>query len=455
MRFNISILIVLLVSLDLFARELKVESFESLGQKDLTAQISPKEDLNGNKCAVIKVSAPEGMKFEGNVISSIYDVNEYIIYVSPGTKSITIKLPGYETYYFSIPQSKYPSGLEGGRTYRLKFIDLEDKMDIMRKDNLSSKSIGANYVVFNITPQNGISFRIDDQIHTVEDGEAMSFLKLGQHSYIVEAEGYSPKIGSIIVNEGDTQIIDITLESVMATLTIDSKTKESTIYVNGQIKGYDIWSGQMPAGLYNIEVMKNGYTSYRETIELNEQDNKKITIPSLEPIYGTLQVEYKPIGSTILIDGKEIGQTPKLISDIIIGEHTISIRKDGYGEYSSTINLQSQEPQKLTGSLNSLSTNNRSISNDNEYESTHTPHFKITGNIRNSKNNEPINHEPIMCILSRKGKPLDVLFTNNNGYYSFNMVQIGDKLEVYYDNVLKKEIIISDNESIKDIYIEL
>ena len=450
MKICIFIFSVFLCSLNLFAKELKVESFELLGQKDLTAQTSPKYDLNGKTCAVIKVSTPEGMKFEGNVISSVYDVNEYIVYVSQGTKNIIIKYPGFEPLYFSIPTSDFPSGLESGRTYRMKIGGMENGVAIPGNENVGNTSIGANYVVFKITPQKGISFKIDNQIQNVENGEAMSFLKLGSHSYLVEAEGYAPKSGKINVTEGDTQIINVRLDSRMASLLIDSTTKESAISINGQRKGFDVWEGQLPSGVYNIEVSKPGYKTYTAMVELSPLEKKEMTIPQLAPIYGTLQVEYKPIGSTIIIDGNSVGITPKIISDISLGEHTITIEKESYFSFSSTINIQSNKLNKISGTLKPMILNDTKNGNIEEQNNKRT--FKISGVTRNSKN-----HKPIMCVieLSRNGNPLDVYFTYNNGLYSFNNVQTGDKLEIYYNGLFKKEIFITDDDKIVDIYIDL
>lgn len=46
---------------------------------DLSASINPREDLNGDKCALLKVEmATEKATFEGNILGKVeYKVNEY------------------------------------------------------------------------------------------------------------------------------------------------------------------------------------------------------------------------------------------------------------------------------------------------------------------------------------------------------------------------------------------
>lgn len=63
---------------------------------DLSASINPREDLNGDKCALLKVEmATEKATFEGNILGKVeYKVNEYWVYMSKGTTQVRIKCPG-------------------------------------------------------------------------------------------------------------------------------------------------------------------------------------------------------------------------------------------------------------------------------------------------------------------------------------------------------------------------
>lgn len=68
--------------------------------KDREIMIEPmqRKDLNGEICALVKVKVPiKGCKFEGSVIESYFDVNEYWVFVSQGSKRLDIKLPDQET----------------------------------------------------------------------------------------------------------------------------------------------------------------------------------------------------------------------------------------------------------------------------------------------------------------------------------------------------------------------
>lgn len=76
------------------AQEIKVKSF-SMQMEPMTVSMQ-KKDLNGFICPLIKVQLPiAGCKFEGNVIDVRFDVNEYLVYLSPDSKVLGIKCPNY------------------------------------------------------------------------------------------------------------------------------------------------------------------------------------------------------------------------------------------------------------------------------------------------------------------------------------------------------------------------
>ena len=91
-----------------YAKELEIVAFESQ-PFDLTAATSPRTDLNGNACALLKIADSGDMsriKIEGNLIGEPrQDVGEIHAYISQGTKTLIIKHP--ETVPLRIKFSDY------------------------------------------------------------------------------------------------------------------------------------------------------------------------------------------------------------------------------------------------------------------------------------------------------------------------------------------------------------
>ena len=349
-RYLFLFILISLVHITTFAREIQVKSFEILS-RDLTARTKRVDDLNGKMCALIKVALPvEDCKFEGDVIQQSFDVNEYLVYMPEGSKRLRIKCPGFETLQVELTTAESVAGVKSGVTYSLKLSGYEDIGTL-------SKPIdpGANYLILDITPKTGLSVKVDGQLQTVDNGQVMTYLKYGTHSYVVEAEGYAPQEGKAAIGRGDKTTVNITLESVMATLAVRPATNDATIKVNGQEKGIGSWQGQLTPGIYRIDVERSGYRPYSETVELVQRDNKVVSLPALSPIYGALNIGYKPIGAQISIDGKNAGTTPTVISDVLIGRHNITISKEGYSPFNTSVDIVEGQTAQLDGSLQAVS----------------------------------------------------------------------------------------------------
>lgn len=89
--------------------ELRVESMTQL-LDPMTVEMQ-RRDLNESVCALLKVVIPvSGCEFEGNVIGDVaYKVNEYWVYLSPGSKWLQIKCPGHYPLRFSFSDCGIPA----------------------------------------------------------------------------------------------------------------------------------------------------------------------------------------------------------------------------------------------------------------------------------------------------------------------------------------------------------
>ena len=348
-RYLFFFILISLVHITTFAREIQVKSFEILS-RDLTARTKRVDDLNGKMCALIKVALPvEDCKFEGDVVRHSFDVNEYLVYMPEGSKRLRIKCPGFETLQVELTTPEGDIGVKSEVTYSLKLAGYEDM-------GLSNKPVdpGANYLILDIMPKTGLSVKVDGMLQTVDNGQVMTFLKYGTHNYAVEAEGYAPAQGTAVVGKDGNTTIQVHLKSIMATLMVTTETKGATIKINGQAKGTGNVSGQYAPGIYQIEIGKDGYRPYTQTIELAQRDNRAINIPALTPIYGALNISYKPIGATVFIDGKDVGTAPIVLRELLVGKHEVSINKDGYSPLKVNVEINEGQTAQLDGSLTEI-----------------------------------------------------------------------------------------------------
>ena len=336
---KIFIIIMLAVAgaLGAWAQKAEVESFE-VAPMDLTAQKYARKDLHGEKCAVVKVRViADGVAFQGNLIGEpVEKPGEYWVYLTQGTKQVQILSRSFLPYMFFFPEP-----LRGGVTYELTMI--------APQPGGTPKAEVANYLVLKVKPATA-RVTVDGKERSVTAGVATVRLDRGTHTYRVEASGYAPQEGSVLM-AGQRLTQSVVLVSTISTLTVTAATPGTEIYVNDSRKGVDRWSGQLLPDTYVVEGRLNGYRPYSRSVTLAESQDESVTIPALEHLTGTLNVEYTPVDATIAIDGKDVGVTPNVFTDLTAGTHYVTISAPGYTPVTRTVSISESAPVTLTGAL--------------------------------------------------------------------------------------------------------
>lgn len=89
-----------------YAQELKVTAFQRM-DRDLLARTQERLDLNGNPCAIVRVSIPNAEKviFEGNIIGEvIYKPGEAIVYLTDRSRNLTLNSSEFGSMKYEFPQ---------------------------------------------------------------------------------------------------------------------------------------------------------------------------------------------------------------------------------------------------------------------------------------------------------------------------------------------------------------
>lgn len=137
---------------------------------------------------------------------------------------------------------------------------------------------------------------------------------------------------SVKITDNDTLHVNAALKSNYRNYTI-SGDDDADIYVNQEYKGHGTWTGPLVSGSYRIELRRESHrTSTRSvTVKANDANmDGTITLPAPTPIYGTLKITSSPIDAVVAIDGKEVGKTPLLVKEVLIGKRSITLSKPGY-----------------------------------------------------------------------------------------------------------------------------
>lgn len=177
----------------------------------------------------------------------------------------------------------------------------------------------------------------------------------GMHNVRIVKDMYNSYEEDIEVREGQTVIVSPELEKNFAELTLVSRDG-AAIWIDGEFKGNGIWTGTLTSGLHAIECHKEGYALMTESLNVEpEMSGERITLSSMKPLYGILQVSSTPMMSDVYMDGVNIGQTPIYLPEALVGRHELKIRMDGYEDWISTINITEGQLAEVNGTLKKAS----------------------------------------------------------------------------------------------------
>ena len=326
-----------------FAQKLTVESFKPAAN-DLTAQSQPRKDLNNLNCALVKVGiALDGVKFDGSIMGEpIQKLGEYWVYMPKGVSMLQVLHKNYTPLMVNF----YDYGVgkvENGMTYILTLSKPAGSTE--------PADAGGNFYALTVTPQNAV-VTIDGNQQTVStDGAYSAMLPYGNHTYKVEAGGYISKSGTFTISSSDMTPLNVSLVSAMATVSVTCPTPAVSLYVDKKSVGTIPWTGSLKEGMHLIEARKEGYRSQQRTINLSQQQKLDVAFNELAAIQGNLSVNYKPFGADVYVDGKNMGQSPRVINGLLVGNHKVEIKKDGYGTDSKIVNILEGQTATIAGVL--------------------------------------------------------------------------------------------------------
>ena len=345
MKKSLLFLLFVLHTIVAFAQELTVKSFK-LAENDISVQTQPRKDLNDRNCALVKVQFVGTIsEVEGNVVKPLVKHgNETWVYMPQGSRQLKILTQSYLPVMVTFADYGVEK-LESNRTYVLILVKPSGQNEPV--------DAGGNFYAISVQPK-GAKVTVDGVLQeSSSDGEYSAMLPYGNHTYKVEAGGYISKSGSFSVSSGDMAPISVSLVSALATVSVTCPTPAVSLYVDKKSVGNAPWSGNLKEGMHLVEVKKNGYRSQQKTIQLSQQQKLDVAFGELIAIQGNLSVNYKPFGADVYVDDKKLGQSPRVFNGLLVGNHQVEVRKDGYATDKKSVTISEGQTMSISGTLSS------------------------------------------------------------------------------------------------------
>jgi serine/threonine protein kinase len=140
-------------------------------------------------------------------------------------------------------------------------------------------------------------------------------------------------------------------------ITVSSNPDGAQIQLDGQSNpGWvtPVILSELQPGKHTITVSKAGYSPETRTLEIASRSKSVLSL-QLALMPAALSVTSSPGGAKVYVDGKDMGKaTPLQFTVDKPGNHTILVRKDGYLDESSTMNLQAGQSYHFSPTLRQL-----------------------------------------------------------------------------------------------------
>ena len=167
-------------------------------------------------------------------------------------------------------------------------------------------------------------------------------LSPGEHSLLVQAEGYRDFATELAIEGGGTtQTLEVELQPLWATVTLGSQPPAAIVRIDGKDVGRTPLTTDILEGNRVIEIALTGYKPHRGQIRVTAEETLELPTVRLQPNDGILSLSSAPPGATVSIDGEYRGQTPLEVSLAPERRYEVSLSKLGYETHTFELDVAS------------------------------------------------------------------------------------------------------------------
>jgi hypothetical protein len=250
---------------------------------------------------------------------------ETISEIKTGTHLIEVRMDGYENWSENIDVTD--------KEYDLTATLKEKKGSIEIKSEPSDATIFVDGDKLGLTPK------------TIEH------LKPGIHQVEVRVDGFETWSNSVEVTAEKRSDVTALLKQESGSVNITSAPDNANIYIDGmKVGATPATLSSISIGTHEIVVKIDGHKDWKKSILIKK--DKEVSLNAvLQLNIGSINIESFPENAKIILDGKEVGNAPKRLTDIIVGTHEIEILLDGYVTWKKTIKVKLEKEISLTADL--------------------------------------------------------------------------------------------------------
>lgn len=246
----------------------------------------------------------------------------------PGRQAVRVEAPGYITF----------SG------------DIEVSEAALQTQHVTLDPLPGHLRV-TVSPDVIARITVDGEARGMVPGDVRD-IPAGARTIVLSAERYRDYTLEIeIEGKGIEQTLDAVLEPAWADIAVDSSPDGATVLVDGNDRGTTPLSLELLEGRRVVQLRKDGYKSWRQTLNVVAGSTVNLGEVDLAPADGRLSIASTPPGANVTVDGEFQGRTPLELAVAPGDEHEVRLTKEGFVPAKRSAAVKSGERSSLNVEL--------------------------------------------------------------------------------------------------------
>jgi len=171
--------------------------------------------------------------------------------------------------------------------------------------------------------------------------------------YIYTEAIYEATVYEMVLTSGKVVTTVVDYEILSEWVIINSEPEGADIYIDEINLGQTPFQQELKEGKHTFRISKDLYHTDAGAFHLSFDEGKKQLNYILKPNFGYIHVNSQPeSGATVFINGKEQNsKTPFTSNKLKSGKHTVSVLKQMYGTYETTVIVNDNQTIEVNASL--------------------------------------------------------------------------------------------------------
>lgn len=175
-------------------------------------------------------------------------------------------------------------------------------------------------------------------------------LKSGDYQLRIVKQMYKSFEQQVKVSDNQTTPLVVSLQPNFAQVTFEV-SPQTEIWIDEQQKGVGESVVRLEPGEYKVETRRASHQSNSQLIQIGGLEDQRIVLRDPVPLYGSVEVMTSPLGVKVYMDGDEVGETPLMLGEVLIGKHDLLFEKASYQPLTKQIEVAHNETAKMNVNL--------------------------------------------------------------------------------------------------------